>query len=57
MKKPLIRKVSYSAGSGHDEEERTTYPSGLARISSVIELRIALLLFLKAGRYGFDTSK
>lgn len=34
-----------------------SYPSGLARISSVIELRMALLLFLNVGWYGLETSK
>ena len=33
------------------------YPSGFARISSVMEERSPRLLFLKVGRYGLETSK
>ena len=36
---------------------RDTYPSGLARISSVMEESKARLLFLNFGRYGLETSK
>lgn len=53
MKNPLER--SLSAVSLVAKED--TYPSGLARISSVTADVKARLLFLKEGRYGFEVSK